>query len=142
MQERQACALLKAKFEAAGLRIAENVMFDEAGVRFEIDGFDADARVGYEYVTDEAGDGWDVDDRVQQALADRGAKGELFVLVVTEADAPDADALGRRADAFLAGLPAPAAKKPKPAAKKKPAAEKKPPAARKPPAAKKSAPKR
>jgi hypothetical protein len=107
MQERQACALLKARFEAAGLRIAENVMFDEDGVRFEIDGFDADARVGYEYVTDEAGDSWDVDDQVQQALAARRAKGELFVLVVTEADAPDAVVLGNRADAFLAELPKP-----------------------------------
>ncbi len=47
MQEREACALLKARFEAAGLHIAENVMFDEAGVRFDMDGFDAAARVGY-----------------------------------------------------------------------------------------------
>jgi hypothetical protein len=107
MQERVACALLKARFEAAGFRIAENVMFEEAGVRFEMDGFDAAARVGYEYVTEEAGDSWDVDDVVQQALAARRAKGELFVLVVSETEAPDATALASRADAFLAELPRP-----------------------------------
>jgi hypothetical protein len=133
MEERVACALLKARFEAAGFRIAENVMFDEDGVRFEIDGFDADARVGYEYVTDEAGDGWDVDDRVQEALAARRDKGELFVFVVTETDAPDATALGERAARFLAALPKPAAATP---AVKTPAAKK--PAAKRP-AAKRAA---
>src|SRR5580704_14931806 len=105
MQEREACGLLKARFEAAGLRISENVMFDEGGVRFEIDGFDAARRVGYEYVTEEAGDRWDVDEQVEQALTARRASGELFVLVVSETDAPDAAALGKRADAFLAELP-------------------------------------
>jgi hypothetical protein len=47
MEERKACALLKARFEAAGFHIAENVMFDEDHIRFEIDGYDANARVGY-----------------------------------------------------------------------------------------------
>jgi hypothetical protein len=132
MQERAACSLLKARFEAAGFHIAENVMFEEDGVRFEIDGFDAAARVGYEYVTEEAGDSWDVDDTVQQALAARRNKGELFVLVVSETDAPDATALGSRADAFLAELPRPGASKPRAkraTAAKKPAAK---PAAKRP----------
>jgi hypothetical protein len=122
MQERMACALLKARFEAAGFHIAENVMFDEDGVRFEIDGFDAEARVGYEYVTEEAGDSWDVDDAVQHALAERRKNGELFVLVVSETEAPDEAAVGQRADAFLAELPKPKASKPP--AKRAPAAKK------------------
>ena len=41
MDERTACAQLKRRFEAAGFRIAENQLFDEDGVRFEIDGLDA-----------------------------------------------------------------------------------------------------
>ena len=134
MQESAACAVLKARFEAAGFKIAENQMFDEDGIRFEVDGFDPDRRVGYEYITSEAGDGWDVDDTVIAALADRKQRGELFILVVEEADAPDEPALVKRADAFLAELPKP--KKPaaqKPAAKK-PAAKK--PAAKKPAAKK------
>ena len=127
MTERDACALLKARFEAAGYTIAENQPFDENGIAFEIDGFDAAARVGYEYVTDEAGDTWDVDDAVVAALAAQLRAGTLSVLVIGENDAPDAASLARAADAFLAGLAKP---KKKPAAKKKPAVKK--PAAKKP----------
>jgi len=128
MEEIAACALLKARFEAAGYRIEENIDFDEDGVRFELDGFDPDKRVGYEYVSSDAGDGWDVDDSVIAALAARRDKGELFVLVIDERDAPDPGALGAKADAFLAGLPKSEKKKPAkkpPAAKKKPAKKKK-----------------
>src|SRR5690242_13631054 len=100
VEERAACALLKQRFESAGLTIAENRAFDEGGVRFEIDGFDAAHRVGYEYLTTEAGDSWDVDDAVIAALAERRKRGELHVLIVDEADAPDEAALGKAADAF------------------------------------------
>lgn len=133
MEERRACALLKARFEQAGFAIAENLAFDEGGIRFEIDGFDAARRVGYEYLTSEAGDSWDVDGDVIAALDERRKKGDLHILVVDEADAPDEAALTARADAFLAALPkaAPpspakpaksaARPPPKPKPKKKPA---------------------
>lgn len=104
MEERAACAQLKKRFEAAGFRIKENQAFDEDGVRFDIDGFDAERRVGYEYVTQEAGDGWDVDDDVIAELAERHKRGVLHVLVVDEADAPDAAALDAAIDAFLEDL--------------------------------------
>jgi hypothetical protein len=104
MTEKQACALLKARFEKAGYTIAENVAFDEAGVKFEVDGFDADRRVGYEYLTEEAGDSWDVDGAVISALEARRDAGELFILVVDEKDATDEAALGRAADVFLGQL--------------------------------------
>jgi hypothetical protein len=120
MEERQACALLKAKFEAAGFHITEHVTFDEDGVRFEIDGFDPAARVGYEYVTAEAGDGWDVDDAVKAALETRRKNGELFVLVVDETAAPNAAALTKVTDAFLASLDKKAPSKHKPAGARPP----------------------
>jgi hypothetical protein len=104
VEERAACALLKLRFEAAGFTIEDNRPFDEDGVRFEIDGFDARHRVGYEYATDEAGDSWDVDEAVVAALDERRKRGELHVLIVHEADAPDAESLGGAADAFLAEL--------------------------------------
>ena len=122
MTERDACALLKARFEAAGYTIAENQPFDEDGIQFEIDGFDATARVGYEYITDEAGDTWDVDDAVVAALAEKLRAGTLSVLVIGENDAPDATALARAADAFLKGLAKPAAKATAKKATAKPAA--------------------
>jgi hypothetical protein len=122
MTERDACALLKARFEQAGYAIAENITLDDQGVHFEIDGYDADKRVGYEYVTEEAGDSWDVDGDVIDALNAARRAGELFVLVVNEADAPDAKLLGKAADAFIASLvEKPAKKKPAP---KKPAPKK------------------
>jgi hypothetical protein len=157
MTEQSACALLKARFEKAGYAIEENVAFDEDGVAFEVDGFDAAKRVGYEYITDEAGDTWDVDNEVIAKLAARRDAGELFILVVGESDAPDAAALGRAADLFLGQLaeierdgkkpakPKPAKKaEPKPAAKAPPKPAGKP-AAKKPaakPAAKKPAAKK
>ena len=140
MTERDACALLKARFQAAGYSIAENQPFAEDGIQFEIDGFDARVRVGYEYVTDEAGDTWDVDDQVVAALAEKLRAGTLSVLVVGENEAPDAESLARVADAFLEGLAPPAKVKAKRAAPaKKPAARK---AVAKKPAAKKAAAKK
>jgi hypothetical protein len=130
MTEREACTLLKSRFEAAGYKIAENQQFDEDGVTFEIDGFDATARVGYEYVTEEAGDSWDVDGRVIETLAQRHKAGDLHVLVIDEAAAPDAAAVERAAQAFLAEIAKPA--KPKRAAKAKTAAPKEKKAAAKP----------
>lgn len=112
VEERAACAQLKRRFEAAGFRIKENQTFKEDGVWFEMDGFDAARRVGYEYVTAEAGDGWDVDGEVIAALTERRKRGELHVLVVDEADAPDAASLDQAIDAFLAELPAPKAEAP------------------------------
>lgn len=104
MEERAACAQLKQRFEAAGFRIKENILFDEDGVRFEIDGFDADSRVGYEYVTREAGDGWDVDGDVIATLDERRKRGELHVLVVDEDAAPDKATLDQAIDGFLKAL--------------------------------------
>jgi hypothetical protein len=120
MTEREACALLKSRFEAAGYRIAENQAFDEQGVTFELDGFDRERRVGYEYVTEEAGDSWDVDGTVIAALDARRKLGELFILIIDEANAPDAAALDRAARAFLVELPGSKAKPAaRPAAKPK-----------------------
>lgn len=104
MDERKAATLLKQRFEAAGFTITENVALDEEGLSFEVDGFDASRRVGYEYVSRESGDGWDVDEDVIAALAERHAAGELSILVVDEHDAPDEVSLGRAADTFLADL--------------------------------------
>lgn len=127
MTEKEACALLKKRFQKAGYTIAENVAFDEDGIAFEVDGFDEIKRVGYEYVTDEAGDSWDVDSDVIAKLEARRSAGDLFILVVGEADAPDAAALGRAADLFLGQLAEMTTAAKKPAAKKKKAPAKKAP---------------
>ena len=104
MEERKATERLKQRFEQAGFRIAEGVDFKEHGLRFDLDGFDAAAKVGYEYVTDEAGDGWDVDDAVVATLTDLRKSGALSILVIDEDAAPDEASLDRLADEFLADL--------------------------------------
>lgn len=106
MEERKASERLKQRFEQAGFRIAESVDFNEHGLRFDLDGFDAEAKVGYEYVTDEAGDGWDVDDDVVAKLTDLRKSGALHVLVIDEDEAPDEASLDRVVDEFLAELKA------------------------------------
>ncbi len=104
MEERKASELLKRRFEAAGFRITESFDFGAHGLRFDLDGFDAEAKVGYEYVTDEAGDGWDVDDTVIAKLTALRESGELSVLVIDEDEAKDEASLTRLADEFLAEL--------------------------------------
>ena len=130
MDERTACALLKQRFEAAGYNIVENRPFEENGISFEIDGYDAEARVGYEYISAEAGDSWDVDGSVVAAMDERHKKGEIHILFVDEADAAEIE---ERADKFLASL-----KKTKKLAAKKAVAKKEPAAKKKEPAAKKA----
>jgi hypothetical protein len=104
MDERKACEQLQRRFAQAGFAIVENVDFHQHGLRFDLDGFDAKAGVGYEYVTDEAGDGWDVDEDVIQKLTELRKRGTLYILVVDEAEAPDAASLDRAVDEFLAEL--------------------------------------
>ena len=104
MDERSACALLKQRFEAAGFTIEDNRTFDEDGIRFEIDGFDPHRRVGYEYLTEEAGDSWDVDEAVIAALEERRKRGDLHILIIDESHAPDPGSLATAADTFLADL--------------------------------------
>ena len=139
MEERKACDHLKRRFEQAGFRIADNVELDDDGVRFEVDGFDAERKVGYEYVTAEAGDGWDVDADVIATLAERHQTGSLHILVLDEDAAPDAAAIDRAVDKFLAEVKS---AKPATTAKPKPAAKKPPPTPKKKAATKAKAKKR
>jgi hypothetical protein len=104
VDERSACALLKQRFEAAGFTIEDNRTFDEDGIRFEIDGFDPHRRVGYEYLTEEAGDSWDVDEAVIAALEERRQRGDLHILIIDETHAPDPASVATAADTFLADL--------------------------------------
>jgi len=48
--------VLKEAFEAQGYTIVENFRLSlEGGVEVELDGYDSEARVGYEYLTEEDG---------------------------------------------------------------------------------------
>ncbi|MCC6559038.1 MAG: hypothetical protein IT372_39445 [Polyangiaceae bacterium] len=104
MNEREGCVLLKAVFEAAGLAIEEAYPFAEGDASISLDGFDPARRVGYEYVTTEAGDRREITPEVIAALDARMERGELFVLLVDERDVPDEAALRFAAEGFLGAL--------------------------------------
>jgi len=81
--------------------VEENVPFTEAGVEFEIDGWDAKARVGFEYLTEEAGDHAELPpatvERLERAMEDES----LFVFLIDESEGLDEAALSEAAEAFL-----------------------------------------
>jgi hypothetical protein len=102
LSEKDGCRVLKAAFEEAGFAIAESVPFDREGVSFTADGWDAEARVGYEYMTREDGDHEDLDPEVLTRLGEWANAGELFFFVIDETDVLDEGELREAAEAFLA----------------------------------------
>ena len=101
MTEAEGCALLLAKFTEAGYAIAPDFQFREGDIEVDLDGWDASARVGYEYITREAGDHKQFDARTLGLFEERMMKGELFVLLVDEQEAVTREALAAAAAGFL-----------------------------------------
>jgi hypothetical protein len=102
VNEADGTALLLARFTEAGYRIAENVRFHEGDIDVHLDGWDADARVGYEYLTEEAGDHAEFDVATLANFDARMRAGELFVLLIDEHDAITREDLDVAARGFLA----------------------------------------
>ncbi len=102
MTEAEGCALLLARFTEAGFTVASNFHFHEDGIDVDLDGWDAAARVGFEYITREAGDDRQFDPETLGRFEARMEKGELYVLLVDEREAVTAEALDAAARAFLA----------------------------------------
>ena len=103
MTEQDGGALLKEAFEQAGLTIAEDYRLDEDGLSVVLDGFDAGRRVGYEFITTEAGDRAEFGPEVLARLEARIGRGELFLLLLDEREVDEAG-LRFAADRFLARL--------------------------------------
>lgn len=101
LSEAAGCAILADVFRRRGYTIIENVDFHEGDVAFNIDGWDAQARVGYEYRSSEAGDKEDLEDDELIALALRMERGELFVFVVDDDGVKDEAELREFAGLFL-----------------------------------------
>jgi hypothetical protein len=162
LSEAAGCDLLAKVFRARGYTIARNLQFREYGVEFHVDGWDAKARVGFEYLSSEDDDHDDLSVVEYQALMEQQRRGELSLFVIDEVEPISAADLEEQANEFLdeveaarrsaGGRKAAAKKSVKPAKKaaaKKPVAKKlvvkkpavkrvaKPAAAAKKPAAKK-----
>lgn len=104
MNERDGSDLLAACFGREGLVIERDYPFREGGLDVRLDGFDPKRRIGFEFITTEAGDRDEFTPEVVDALEARMEAEELFVLLIDEAQIDGPEALERAATGFLALL--------------------------------------
>ena len=93
--------MLRARFEAAGLHIAEDHPLDVDGHSVTADGFDAERGIGYEYLTREAGDHAELHPAAVAALEAHAQAGDLVLFLVDEIEVASAEELAALADGFL-----------------------------------------
>jgi len=101
LSETKACDLLARLFRARGYTIVRNIEFREYGVSFHIDGWDAKARVGFEFLTSEDEDHDDLTLREYQTLMAAQQRGELALLILDEVEPLSVADLKAMADEFL-----------------------------------------
>ena len=101
LSETKACDLLARLFRARGYTIARNISFREYGVSFHIDGWDAKARVGFEFLSSEDEDHDDLTLREYQTLMAAQQRGELALLILDEVEPLSVVDLKAMADEFL-----------------------------------------
>jgi hypothetical protein len=99
--EVEGCEILHAVFQARGYHTRADVRFVEDGVEFDADGWDQDARVGFEYLSSEAADHDDLSPDELTRLAARMDRGELFFFIIDAAEVADAEMLRWAAGRFL-----------------------------------------
>ena len=101
LSEAAGCDLLAKVFRARGYTIARNLQFREYGVEFHVDGWDAKARVGFEYLSSEDDDHDDLSVVEYQALMEQQRRGELSLFVIDEVEPISAADLEEQANEFL-----------------------------------------
>ena len=102
MNEADGTALLHARFTEAGYTIVQNCRFTEGDIDVELDGWDAEKRIGYEYITAEAHDELQFTPATLERFEARMHAGELYVLLIDEHHAVTADSLDAAARGILA----------------------------------------
>jgi len=142
LSETEGCDLLTRLFRSRGYAISRNVQFREYGVEFHIDGWDAKARVGFEFLSSEDDDHIDLSLEEYKTLGMAQQRGELALFIIDEVETLSAAELIEAANEFLDEVDQAALErrtgrsaKKKLAVKKKAAASRKAIAARKPAAA-------
>ncbi len=101
MNEREGSERLREIFNKAGCEIARDVPFVLDAGTVTLDGWDAARRVGFEFITTEAGDRAEFTSSVLAELEARIERGELHLLIIDEALAPRPESLDRAAGRFL-----------------------------------------
>jgi len=106
LSEAEGRAVLARVFATAGYVCREDVVVTAGGASLTLDGYDAAARVGYEFLTAEAHDEAEFTPAAVAALEERMERGELAVLLVDEHEALTPEALERAATRFVAHVKA------------------------------------
>jgi len=101
LSETKACDLLARVFRNRGYAIVRNIPFREYGVSFHIDGWDAKARVGFEFLTSEDDDHDDLTLEEYQTLMAAQLRGELALFIMDEVEPFTPDDLRGAAEEFL-----------------------------------------
>jgi hypothetical protein len=101
LSETKACDLLARLFRSRGYTIARNIPFREYGVSFHIDGWDAKARVGFEFLTSEDEDHDDLSLEEYKTLMAAQQRGELALFVVDEVEPLSTADLTEMTEEFL-----------------------------------------
>jgi hypothetical protein len=101
ISERDGCQALARVFEQRGYAVARDVPLDLGELHFTADGWDAAARVGFEYLTHEAGDYLDLSPAVVARLAQLMEHGELHMLLIDQHELDTTDNLSWAAHRFL-----------------------------------------
>lgn len=101
IREEDGCRILKAAFERRGFQIVEDFPFRESDVAFNVDGWDPEARVGYEFMTTADADHEDLQPDELLRLHEWVKAGKLFLFIVDETDIEGEEELLAAADAFL-----------------------------------------
>ncbi|MBT9559868.1 MAG: hypothetical protein IV100_27810 [Myxococcales bacterium] len=99
MNERTGAAILKQVFEGRGFTISEDVPLGDPPV--VLDGYDHVAKVGYEWITTEAGDREEFTPAAIAVLEARIAAGELHLLLIDETEAVSEGDLVLMAERFI-----------------------------------------
>ncbi len=101
LSETEGCNLLTRLFRSRGYSISRNLLFREYGVEFHIDGWDAKARVGFEFLTSEDEDHDDLSLAEYKTLSDAQQRGELALFIIDEVEPLSAADLTAQANEFL-----------------------------------------
>jgi len=101
LSESEGVRLLREEFAKAGLAIREGHPFEAAGRVLSLDGYDPERRVGFEFVTAEAGDRAAFGADVVAALDRKVEAGEAYLLLVDEWDVEEPEELRFAARRFL-----------------------------------------
>ena len=104
LSEKDGTEILRTCFADAGLLIQLDHPITVRGKTVRLDGFDPARNIGFEYLSHEANDHAELTPEVVEELEAKMRRGELYILLIDEAEVDSAAMLERAAQHFLGVL--------------------------------------